>query len=232
MFFRPPHADESKMALAFLSETSQISGEARRGDWLYGYGSADPAVKRNDAFQRLPAFDTKAKRYQGSREYPSPKTGHASLTSTGGHPGATIELASIRRWFTPADGEYSVRGELVVNRQNKGDGVRARVISSRQGQLGEWTADGAPSATTLEKITLRAGEVLDFTVDCRDSATSDGYRWAPAITLLIRPEDAMKGQTTQWDANNDFAPPPPPKLQPLEQLAHALLMTNEFLFVD
>ena len=37
---------------------------------------------------------------------------------------------------------------------------------------------------------------------------------------------------TVWDAQADFQPPPPPKLEPLEQVAHALLMTNEFLFVD
>jgi hypothetical protein len=37
---------------------------------------------------------------------------------------------------------------------------------------------------------------------------------------------------TVWDAQADFKGPPPPKLQPLEQMAHALLMTNEFLFVD
>jgi hypothetical protein len=37
---------------------------------------------------------------------------------------------------------------------------------------------------------------------------------------------------TVWDGQADFKAPPPPKLQPLEQMAHALLMTNEFLFVD
>ncbi len=232
VYLRSPHADERELALRFLTETTQISGEARRGDWAYGYGSADPTVKRKDAFTRLPYYDAGTKRYQGSREYPSPKTGFASLTATGGHPGASIEMASIRRWIAPADGEYSVRGELLVNRQNKGDGVRGRVISSRQGLVGEWIADGATVATTIETLSLRAGEVLDFAVDCRESSTSDGYRWGPTITQRIRPEDSTVGQITQWDASSDFAPPPPPKLKPLEQFAQALLMTNEFLFVD
>ena len=37
---------------------------------------------------------------------------------------------------------------------------------------------------------------------------------------------------TVWDAQADFKAPPPPKLEPLEQMAQALLMTNEFLFID
>ena len=40
------------------------------------------------------------------------------------------------------------------------------------------------------------------------------------------------GRKIVWDAQTDFKAPPPPKLQPLEQIAQALLMTNEFLFVD
>jgi hypothetical protein len=45
--------------------------------------------------------------------------------------------------------------------------------------------------------------------------------------------DAMHGRAPRvWDSQADFKPPPPPKLSPLEEVAQALLMTNEFMFVD
>jgi hypothetical protein len=36
----------------------------------------------------------------------------------------------------------------------------------------------------------------------------------------------------QWDSREDFAAPPPAPLSPWEQLAQALLLTNEFMFID
>jgi len=232
VFLRAPSDEESSLAQAFLKETASISGGSKRGDWLYGYGSADPAVKRSETFTRLTYFDSRTKRYQGGREYPHEKLGHVNLNETGGHPGRDLAHAAIRRWVAPQSGEYEIAGELSLGRQNKGDGVRARLISSKGGQLGEWIADGAAVRTDLKKVKLAAGEVLDFAVDCRDTASSDAYRWAPSITLVIRAEDIPEGLRTVWESQNDFAPPPPPKLQPLEQMAHALLMTNEFLFID
>lgn len=232
VFLRAPTDAEASLAQAFLKETASISGGSKRGDWLYGYGSADPAVKRTEAFTRLTYFDSRTKRYQGGRAYPHEKLGHVNLNETGGHPGRDLAHAAIRRWVAPQAGEYEIAGELSLGRQNKGDGVRARLISSKAGQLGEWIADGAAVRTDLKKVKLNAGEVLDFAVDCRDTASSDSFRWSPTITLLIRAEDIPDGLRTVWESQNDFAPPPPPKLQPLEQMAHALLMTNEFLFVD
>ena len=189
-------------------------------------------MPRGEAFEPLAYFDPEAKRYQGGRVFPHPRYSYASLIASGGHPGAGIALACIRRWIAPCDGEYSIVGEVSVGRQNNGDGVRARVISSESGLLGEWIADGAAAKTELPRVKLKAGESLDFTVDCRETTNSDGFRWTPTIHLLVRPVDAPADLQTVWDAQADFKAPPPPKLQPLEQEAHSLLMTNEFLFVD
>lgn len=52
------------------------------------------------------------------------------------------------------------------------------------------------------------------------------------IRSLRPPEEAPKGMQTVWDAQADFKAPPPPKLSPLQQIAQALLMTNEFMFID
>jgi mono/diheme cytochrome c family protein len=232
VFLRPPQQAESVLARVFMKETSSMRNEALQGSWSYGFGSADPGVSRAETFTRLPHFDPQTKRYQGGREFPHPQLGFVSVSSNGGHPGADLNHAAIRRWIAPYDGEFAIGGEVSVNRQNKGDGVRARVISSRSGLLGEWIADGPATKTGLERIRLTRGETLDFAVDCRESGTSDGYRWSPTLQLLVRAEDAPTDTQTVWDAQADFKGPPPPKLQPLEQLAHALLMTNEFLFVD
>jgi mono/diheme cytochrome c family protein len=232
VFLRSPSADEVKMAQQFIQETAGISGVARRGNWTLGYGNADPTVPRKDAFQRLGSFDPEKKRYQPGRTYPHPTLGHISLTAVGGHPGRDITQAAIRRWVAPQDGTYDIEGEVSVNRKNNGDGVRARIIAHRAGLLGEWIAEDAAERTDIAAVQLQAGEVIDFAVDARESATSDGFRWTPSIKLVIKAEDTPAGLQTVWESQNDFEPPPPPKMQPLEQVAHALLMTNEFLFVD
>jgi hypothetical protein len=241
VFLRAPTAEETAMALGFMKETAGLdpTPDATPGSWQYGIGSADPATPRAEAFQPLPYFDPQAKRYQGGRVFPHAKTGFASLTATGGHPDSGLGKAAIRRWIVPRTGEYAIGGEISVIRQGTGDGVRARVISSASGLLGEWIADGGASKTDLQQVKLVAGEILDFAVDCRETTTSDGFRWPLSIKLLdhaeMLPVKAQIPSATApkvWDAQADFKAPPPPKLQPLEQIAQALLMTNEFLFVD
>ena len=231
VFYRQPTGAELALAQGFLKETAGLSGASARGSWLYGYGSADPAVPRAQTFKRLPYFDPATKRYQGGRVYPHPDLSHVSLSAAGGHPGRNLDTAAIRRWVAPYDGEVSIGGEFALSRQG-GDGVRARIISSRKGLLGEWTVGEQPAKTLVEKHSVKRGEILDFAVDCVGHPSRDAYRWAPTLRLLIRAEDAPTDVQTVWDSQADFKAPPPPKLQPLEQMAHALLMTNEFLFVD
>ena len=235
LFLRPPTPREAAIARAFLKDTGEIHSEPAAGSWQYGFGSADSAVEREAAFEQLPHFDPQAKRYQGARTFPDPKHGFVSVGASGGHPGAGLQMAAIRRWIAPHDGEFSLTGELALSPKGAGDGVRARVISSLTGVKAEWVIDrtGAPGlATELETLQLRAGEILDFTVDCRDNTNSDGFRWAPVLRLKVAAEKAPKQMQTVWDAQAEFKGPPPAKLQPLEQMAQALLITNEFLFVD
>ena len=98
----------------------------------------------------------------------------------------------------------------------------------------EWILDRqklTSCETSLDAVALRAGEILDFTVDCLQNPTGDGFSWS----LVVRSAgpDAMHGRPLGvWDSQADFKPPPPPKLSPLEEVAQALLMTNEFMFVD
>jgi hypothetical protein len=235
LFLRAPSTVEAGIARAFLKDTGEIHSKPAAGLWQYGFGSADPAAERRAAFEPLPHFDPQAKRYQGARTFPDPKYGFASLSTSGGHPGAGLQMAAIRRWIAPHDGEFSLTGELALSPKGTGDGVRARVISSLTGVRAEWVIDrtGAPGLPTeLETLRLKAGEILDFTVDCRENTNSDGFRWAPVLRLKVAAEKAPKQMQTVWDAQAEFKGPPPAKLQPLEQMAQALLITNEFLFVD
>lgn len=231
-FLRAPRPEEIGLAREFLKETASLKNDSVQGSWAYGSGSADPAVPRGEAFQALPYFEPQAKRYQGGRVFPHPGRGFASITASGGHPGDGLPNAAVRRWVAPYDGQFAISGEVSVGRQGSGDGVRARVISSESGLVAEWIADGAAAKTDVKSVTLKRGEILDFAVDSRETTTSDGFRWSPVIQLLVRAEEAPTGVQTVWDAQSDFQSPPPPKLKPLEQMAHALLMTNEFMFVD
>jgi mono/diheme cytochrome c family protein len=232
---RAPLPEEEALARRLIASAAITPNDAAAGDWQFGFGNADPAVPRKKAFQPLPHYDPQVKRYQGAPTFPDHVHGFVSVTEGGGHPGDGIRMASARRWIAPQDGEFAISGEISVGAKGSGDGIRARVISSRAGQLGEWIVDRvsrSSSPTLIPKVKVKAGEILDFTVDCREHTSSDGYRWAPVLRSLQMAEKTSGAQKTVWDAQADFKAPPPPKLTPLEQMAQALLMTNEFMFVD
>jgi hypothetical protein len=115
-----------------------------------------------------------------------------------------------------------------------GDGVRALMISDRRGVLGTWTAEfGNPVAAELDEIAVSAGECLDFVVDCRPAGniSFDQFTWAPAILQL----DELDGKAARWNAEREFAGKPsnpPHQLTAWERLAHTLLLSNAFMFVD
>jgi mono/diheme cytochrome c family protein len=235
LFLRPPTPREAEIARAFLEETGGIHPELPGGSWQYGFGNADPEVDRQAAFEPLPHFDPQAKRYQGARTFPAPKHGFVSISAGGGHPGTGITMAAIRRWIAPFDGEFTLNGELSISPKGSGDGVRARVISSLTGLRAEWVIDRTGDTTLpteLKTLALKAGEILDFAVDSRANDNSDGFRWAPVLKLAASADRSNPQMQAGWDAQAEFRGPPPVKLQPLEQLAQALLITNEFLFID
>jgi hypothetical protein len=235
VFQRPPSPEEESLARRLMADAVAAPGDIPVGTWQNGFGSADPAVPREKAFSPLPHFDPQAKRYQGAATFPDREHGFVSVSAGGGHPGDGIAMAAVRRWTAPVDGEVAISGEISIGATGSGDGVRARVISSRAGQLGEWIVDrsnGVSASTLVPKVQVVAGDILDFTVDCRETTTSDGFRWAPVLRSLQMPEQASASAKTVWDAQADFVAPPPPRLTPREQMAQALLMTNEFMFVD
>jgi hypothetical protein len=76
------------------------------------------------------------------------------------------------------------------------------------------------------------GDTLDFVVDCLANESHDSFTW-PVIVDLSAVEDG-KQSARRFEAARDFRGPAPARtrLSALEQYAQALLLANEFVFVD
>ncbi|WP_233578199.1 PSD1 and planctomycete cytochrome C domain-containing protein [Tautonia sociabilis] len=223
LFGRAPDTEELALALAFLSSAAEPS-TSRSSPWRYGFGIFDEQEGRVASFQELPYWSGDSWRF--GTEYPHPEGRYLRLSAGGGHPGDDPRHAAIRRWVAPSDGIVRIRGRLSHD-SDKGDGIRARVVSSQSGLLGEWTVKGSRTRTQVDGIPVRVGDTIDFIVDCIGGPAFDSFEWAPTV-LLASPG----GDIARWDATSDFTGSASPPPTPEERYAHALLMTNEFLFID
>jgi hypothetical protein len=153
------------------------------------------------------------------------------LTADGGHTGNDLQHAAIRRWIAPVDGVVSVSGSL-QHEHAQGDGITARLVSSRAGVLGAWTLHNAKTNATVESIEVQRGDTLDFMADFHASLNNDDFKWAPTIKLVNPPAGA---EVTEWSAKREFTGPsmmPVQRLSAWEQFAQVLLLANEFVFLD
>jgi len=103
--------------------------------WEYGYGAYDEMLHRARSFYRMGTFVNRT--WQPGGKTPDPKLKGLSLTGDGGTPDRSF--AVIRRWTAPRDGFISIQGTL-NHPAGEGDGVQGWIVSSRQGELGHWTA--------------------------------------------------------------------------------------------
>src|SRR5262249_43416337 len=132
-------------------------------------------------------------------------------------------------WQAPRDGVVRVTGTLRHDSE-AGDGVRARIVSSRDGELGQWKVHKGQTETTVARVRVQRGDTLDFLVDCHKSIDSDDYKWAPTVRMIEEaPAGQAEGGATVWEAAADFQGP---ALTPWEQYAQVLLLANEFIFID
>ncbi len=200
--------------------------------WQYGFGEFDEPTQRMKVFTPLPHFEGEA--WQGGPQWPDAQLGWVRLTAEGGHAGNDLRHAAIRRWVSPLDGAISISGSI-QHAHPQGDGIRARVISSAQGQLEKWEVHNSEASAAFDRVEVRKGDTIDFVVDYREGLNSDDFIWIP---ILKRVEEAGLSNATgeaEWNAKNEFGAPQPPKETPLnrwEKYAHVLLMANEFMFVD
>ena len=189
--------------------------------WQYGYGYFDEGQQRVAKFTPLPHFQDQ--HWRGGPQIPDPQLGWVDLAADSGHPGGTPHLAVIRRWIAPHTGIVEISGVL-EHPADQGDGVRGRIVSSRTGLLAEQKAFHGKSPLTAQKVAVEAGDTIDFIVDCLTQESHDSFHWGPEIR--------MEGTPNQlWSAKNDFHGPRNWQ-PPMEQLVQALLLSNEFVFVD
>ncbi len=231
LFGRAPTAEEAAAAKRFVDGFER--GGASTPDavaWRYGYGKVDEAGKVS--FTPLPHFTGTS--WQGGAAMPDAKLGWVNLTADGGHPAA--QVAAIRRWTSPRDAVVSIEGAL-VHKAAEGDGVLARIVSSRDGALASWTAHHTEAETKMSRVELRKGDTLDFLVECRKDEGWDSFQWAPVIRTVETPAATGGAAPQEWRAAEQFggaAAPGKAAAGPTawERYAHVLLQTNEFIFVD
>jgi hypothetical protein len=180
--------------------------------WQFGFGAYDDASRRVGQFTVLPHFTGSA--WQGGAALPDPMLGWVIVNAPGGHPGNDQQHAAIRRWTAPARGMLSIAGKLKHGSEN-GDGVRSRIVSSRQGLLGEWAVKTRETDTPVPNVEVEAGDTIDFVTDCAGDVNSDSFTWGVQLKFA----GAGGGQPAVWDSGADFHGPPGASVP--QQIAYA-----------
>lgn len=217
---------ESLELIAAAGDLSLPPAPVTAADWSYGYGAMDGETQRVSAFTELPHFTNGA--WQGGPAVPDPKLGWVYLNATGGHPGNDKNHAAVRRWTAPRAMTLAIRSKL-THEPAAGDGIRGFVVSSRVGLLGSAVIRAKATEVNVAALAVEAGETIDFLVDIGDGLNSDQFLWD--ISLTDTQADREK-PAKAWNAKSDFPADQTTPLTAWEQLAQALLCSNEFLFVD
>jgi hypothetical protein len=231
LYQRPATAEECKLAGSFLDKIREEPPLAEKS-WSYGYGEYSVAENRVNRFDVLPHYASES--WRGSEKLPDATLGSLTLSAKGGRPGQGRGHSAIRRWIAPLDGVIRMEGWL-KHGSNEGAGVRARVISSREGLLSGWDVFHGEILTDVEAISVRAGDTIDFVTETRDEGGHDNFLWAPKIEYLAGPGVKASTALHGWDATRDFSGPAMQESRPLDawgKYAQVLLLSNEFVFVD
>ena len=219
---RSPTPGELRLATEFVTSRDPVSDSKTVAAWRYGFGKVDDAAQRTATFTELKHWT--GTRWQASASLPDPQVGWAFFDAKGGHPAEHADRCVIRRWTSPLTGKLGIRGEL-KHVPPEGNGVRARIISSRSGQLGDWKVHKSTATTGPFEIAVQTGDTLDFVVDFAGEITHDEHEWLIAIRPLDGPDASLV-----WNSQADFRGSG--SVDRWSSLAQALLMTNEFVFVD
>jgi mono/diheme cytochrome c family protein len=229
---RDPTPIELRDAVRFLAVAQEESPERKidSAAWTYGYGEVDLKAGEVKRFKPLPHFTGSA--WQGGSLWPDRSLGWAQLTAKGGHPGNDLEHAVIRRWTANYSGVVSIKSQ-VAHQDLAGDGITCRIISSRSGIVGDNSVHNERKELDVDSLAVEQGDTIDFVVDRRANLDSDEFVWIPTITEIqdkpVNGASSTSEPQAAWNSENDF---PRVRLLPLEQLAQALLCSNEVMFVD
>lgn len=217
---RRPDGDELSSATQFLTSVGgAVQLPAER--WICGYGELEPESGQLKSFARLPHSTGSV--WQGGAALPDAQLGWCSLSKDGGHPGKGPQLAVVRRWTAPRDGVVAVRGKL-NHRADLGDGVRATLVVNSASKSGQWHAKQQEIRTVVDGIKVAAGDYIDLVTDCLGDVSHDSFEWKVRIQY--------QGGGETFDSSRELPTVRPTPLTPWDQLAQALLASNEFAFID
>ncbi|HTG44199.1 MAG TPA: DUF1553 domain-containing protein [Verrucomicrobiae bacterium] len=246
---RAATADELSLGQRFIEEQTQSlaphQSSTETGRWQFGFGSYNETSSRLESFQPFRVFVSANQQlallaatfpvftevWQVGNRLPDPTAGFANLTASGGEPGGP-GYAVVRRWTGLADGVAHITGTVghAVARELS-DGIRARVILSRNGQLGLWLVAKTTAEIDLKDVQVKVGDTIDFVVDCGAVAFGDEFTWAPTVKLACKDKNGDAAEIVSVSAK-EFRGSPAPTLQPWEQFALVILQSNEFVFID
>ena len=242
---RPPEPTELADARQFLMQpgSDEQSGRPESAAWQYGYGELDKEAGVIKGFTALPYFSGTA--WQGGSNWPDATLGWVQLTATGGHAGNDLQHAAVRRWTAPRDGTMEIRS-VARHEVPVGDGVRCSLVARRGGVLQSSVVHHGQVEFNVPPLAVQKGDTIDFVIDYNADLNNDQFLWSPNITLTADDSNQPKANAdgdadaaaepalplTVWQAERDFAGPAPDYLDPWEQLAQVLLLSNELVFVD
>ncbi len=225
---REPTDQELSLALAFMSQPEPSTHAVHAGKWQYGFGEFDEITNKLKSFTPMPHWTGSA--WQGGAKLPDPALGWVMLNATGGHPGNDQAHAVIRRWTAPSAGSISFHG-TIKHSSDKGDGIRARLVSSRSGLIESWNIHHQSKAIKCDAIQVSPGDILDLIVDCRTGSGFDSFTTQVEIELELVDNTSTK-TVKKWRSENEFAGPLPPPVSKWGRLAQVLMLSNEFVFID
>jgi mono/diheme cytochrome c family protein len=230
---RDPSADEIELAKRFVESYEAAPEQAPPPPpvWQYGYGEINEETGKTESFTPFERYSDG--RWHPAERVPDEQFGYVSINERGGHTGRDNAHAAIRRWIAPRDAFVKIGGTLRHENEN-GDGVRGYIVSEKDGILWQGDAHNAAPSSVIEKIQVSEGDVLDFAATCKDGDSFDSFLWSPDIEV-VEPLDGNPAGRLAWDSRDDFEGPRPERPAPLtawEAYAQALLLSNEFMFVD
>ncbi len=220
---RGPSESELPAVLEFVATAPAATSPTV---WHYSYGNWDEAGHNLSSFDTFPHWTGNI--WQGAAEHPDPKLNYLELRADGGHPGPK-NLATVLRLNVFQAGRASIEGVFQHPRPEQ-DGVEAHVVFSRRGEIGSWVAHNGQVEIRTEPIEVQPGDVIDFVVTCRENNAFDHYLWSPVVRL--QPAGDPNQAPLVFSAAAEFHGPVPPPLDVWQRLAHTLLLTNEFDYLD
>ena len=232
LFQRTPSVEEFADGRSFVGDGQLGESYAGPIGWQYGIGNlkADGRVGGFGSFDR---FTDEA--WQMGEIYPGDDLGHARIWNDGGHPSSRPDRDVIRRWTAPATGVVRIHGQ-VSQRERGSDGVKAYVVSSRSGILGQWLVRQSAAQTVFRGLEVELGESIDFLCDSAGSDENDSFTWIPVVEYTAITARSGQGEVRRvWRAKADFKKsfaPIPPSQTKWEQYVQVLLQANELHFID